>query len=168
MPTGTRQRSSARRKTTAVKSVNKKVLPKKSATNKKRTSKKSSALPGAKLADYFNTIKKQTKSLVDSASKKVAATTRAEQNAAKKHKSIQDNLQKVEKRHSAKPNKLTASQVKSAKTRTQQANLAWRKHQDLSKQAKDSHSTYQNHLNKINHFHKLVTDADKNWQPNTK
>ncbi len=148
----------------AQKSVTKKLTAKKSSSKRKVAQKKPQVLPGTKLSEFFNTAKKQTKDLVGKAYKKSTAAKLSEQNNAKKHKLAQETLKKHENNHNMKPSKSIASRVTSAKSKVQQASVAFTKSQALSKKAQNDLSTYQNHLNKINHLHKLVNDEDRKWE----
>ncbi|MBP9721834.1 MAG: hypothetical protein KBD64_01605 [Gammaproteobacteria bacterium] len=141
------------------------VASKNSKSGKKTssTSSSSSALPGTKLAQAYKTAYADTKKMMVPASKKANSAKQALTTAAKKLKSEQDNLAKLEQRHSAKPSAVLNKQVGSAKNKVKAAMSVHSKAEAAHNSAHSSLNNFQRHLDKLTHLEKTHKDAWASW-----
>lgn len=120
-------------------------------------------LPGSSLSKAYQSAHAETKKLMVPANKKASTAKQAWMNSAKKLKNEQDNLSKLEQKHSAKPSNALAKQVASAKNKVKLATSVHSKAQNAHNEAVSRVSHYQNHLNKLAHLEKTHRDSSAAW-----
>jgi len=155
------------KKTTAKKAVSKKTVGKKSPAKKsvakKSSSKKPAGLPGLKLAQVYQVVQAETKKLLAPLTKKASQLKQHHANAQKKLKTEQDNLNKLEQKHTEKPGKALAKQVASAKNKVKLAASNHDKALNASHSATSEHAKMQNHLDKMMHLEKNFKQLNTTW-----
>lgn len=132
-------------------------------SKKLKTATKRNQLPGWDLTTHFNKAKKQTKELLNKSKQSISKAKLAEQTHNKKLKSAQDAFNKHHSSHKSSPTKSSAKNLNSSKTKLSQAQQLHSKSKDTHVKAKDQHQGYQDHYNKLDHLHKSLSAAEKNW-----
>ncbi len=132
-------------------------------TKVSRTSATNKALPGSSLSKAYQSAHAETKKLMVPANKKASTAKQAWMNSAKKLKNEQDNLSKLEQKHSAKPSAALTKQVTSARNKVKLATSVHSKAQSAHDEAVSRVSHYQNHLNKLAHLEKTHRDSSAAW-----
>ena len=153
----------SKKKVSAVKAGVKKSSMKKATAKKSTASKVPSALPGTKLIKAFQSAQMETKKLLAPASKKVAQLKQQFANAAKKLKTEQENINKLEQKHKDKPGVGVAKQLNSAKNKFKATSSTHSKAENAHNVAAASLAKLQNHYDKICHLEKGFKQGNTTW-----